>query len=233
MSADTTVHGRQGKGSVFLLKYDGVITKAKAEEVMDKGIGIRRNEGFGRVIFLKGYDEINTYDEASLQSARAAEKPELSAEDKACLKIAAKVSYMKKIEDSIPKYVMDNYKLVAGRGTSSSVLGTLESYTTAYRYQYDEAKKAIDAYLTHAKKKQEKMRVQKEHTDFKQLKSAVDVFLSMDRKELEAGLGILTSDDYMEIPKGELLSEEELGRIKLEIITGMVRFNNKKKNGEV
>ena len=221
------------KGSVFLLKYDGVITKAKAEEVMDKGIGIRRNEGFGRVIFLKGYDEINTYDEASLQSARAAEKPELSAEDKACLKIAAKVSYMKKIEDSIPKYVMDNYKLVAGRGTSSSVLGTLESYTTAYRYQYDEAKKAIDAYLTHAKKKQEKMRVQKEHTDFKQLKSAVDVFLSMDRKELEAGLGILTSDDYMEIPKGELLSEEELGRIKLEIITGMVRFNNKKKNGEV
>ena len=221
------------KGSVFLLKYDGVITKAKAEEVMDKGIGIRRNEGFGRVIFLKGYDEINTYDEVSLLSVRTVKGPEPSDEDKACLKIAAKASYMKKIEDAIPEYVMKNAKTIGGRGASNSVLGTLESYTTAYRYQYAEAKQAIDDYFRHALKKQKGMRVQKEHTDFTQVKKAVDSVLNMDREQLETGLGISTADKYMEISKDEILNARELGKIKLEILTGMIRYYNKIKNGEV
>ena len=37
----------------------------------------------------------------------------------------------------------------------------------------------------------------------------------------------------MKIPKDELLSVEAFGRIKLEIITGMIRYNNKKKAREV
>ena len=221
------------KGSVFLLTYDGEIPSDKAQEIMDEGIGVRRNEGFGRVIFLKGYDAISRYDEASLFGETTPDKTLLTDEDKACLKTAAQASYMKKIEDAIPKYVMEHFKDISCRGTSNSVLGTLESYTTAYRYQYDEAKKAIDGYLKHAVEKQKKMRVQKDHTDFKRLKDSVDTFLNMDRKALETDLGILTDDDYMKIPKDEFLSVEALGRIKLEIITGMIRYNNKKKAGEV
>ena len=108
---------------------------------------------------------------------------------------------MKKIEDAIPEYVMKNAKTIGGRGASNSVLGTLESYTTAYRYQYAEAKQAIDDYFRHALKKQKGMRVQKEHTDFTQVKKAVDSVLNMDREQLETGLGISTADKYMEIPR--------------------------------
>lgn len=225
------------KGSVFLLKYNGVITESKAKEIMERGIGVRRNEGFGRVIFLKGYDSINKFDEVSLLNVSTVDKPTLSDDDKACLKIAAKASYMKKIEDAIPEYVMKNYHIIGGKSVSRSVLGTLESYTTAYRYQYSEAKKAIDGYLTHAVRKQEQMRVQKDHTDFRRLKKAVDGILKMDRQGLESALGVLTSDEYkdkyMDISKTELLDEQRFGMIKLELITGMVRYNNKKKNGEV
>jgi hypothetical protein len=77
------------------------------------------------------------------------------------------------------------------------------------------------------------MRVQKEHTDFTQVKKAVDSVLNMDREQLETGLGISTADKYMEISKDEILNARELGKIKLEILTGMIRYYNKIKNGEV
>ena len=46
------------KGSVFRLKYSGVINAEKMLRVCDMGIGIRKNEGFGRVIFIKDYEKI-------------------------------------------------------------------------------------------------------------------------------------------------------------------------------
>ena len=55
----------------------------------------------------------------------------------------------------------------------------------------------------------------------------------MDREQLETGLGISTADKYMEISKDEILKDRELGKIKLEILTGMIRYYNKIKNGEV
>ena len=45
-------------GSVFQLCYQGVIGQEKAAELLKKGIGIRRNEGFGKVLILEGYEEL-------------------------------------------------------------------------------------------------------------------------------------------------------------------------------
>ena len=46
------------QGSVFYLTYNGVFTKENMLDLCHKGIGIRKNEGFGRVLFLKDYSNI-------------------------------------------------------------------------------------------------------------------------------------------------------------------------------
>lgn len=54
------------QGSVFRLSVEGELTEEKIRRLMDKGIGIRRDEGFGRIIFLKDYDQIHVKQEKSM-----------------------------------------------------------------------------------------------------------------------------------------------------------------------
>ena len=46
------------QGSVFQFSYQGLLTPERMREVMESGIGVRRNEGFGQVVFLKDYEQI-------------------------------------------------------------------------------------------------------------------------------------------------------------------------------
>ena len=216
------------KGSVFLLKYKGTLTKEKMAYVMGRGIGIRRNEGFGQVLFLKGYEDIVAYSEAKSGVIMKKDYSELTDDDRVCLEIVAKASYRQKVEAAIPQYILNNYSIIGGNKVSNNVRGVLESQTTAYRYQFKEAKKVIDNYLQHAVEKQKRMRVQKEHTDFIRLKKAVDGILNLSQSSLEKELGINSAETYMTIPREKLLTDQELGEIKLTILTGMIRYHNKK-----
>lgn len=45
-------------GSVFRLTYHGVLETEQAITILEEGIGIRRNEGFGRVLILEQYESI-------------------------------------------------------------------------------------------------------------------------------------------------------------------------------
>lgn len=50
-------------GSVFHLTFSGVLTLSKMQKMVESGIGIRRNSGFGAVLFLKDYEGVR-YKEA-------------------------------------------------------------------------------------------------------------------------------------------------------------------------
>ena len=264
------------KGSVFKLKFNGEIGRDQMLSAMNKGIGVRRNEGFGRILFLKDYEEIMyrmdmaaKYDEPSdpdhlgieavknpdLRAASDTSAPLTAKQDYDCfdyekgasapdgctmeefntLRAVAKNYYRNLFHAGLERYVVD---LNWNRGkVSSSKLAKVEAFTTAFRFDYTEAKANIEKFFEHARERQIKERVQfHSHSDISDLDNYVTDILSWDLGDLEEALDIHTkkADRIMGIPKlitGEkdgVFTEEEIGRMKLELLTKVIRFDHKK-----
>lgn len=214
------------QGSVFHLKYKGNFTREKMLAVCRQGIGIRRNEGFGRVLFLKGYENIYYKEAAQLdRNTEFSSAGQQYAEDQETLRIAAGCYYRNLLERKINAYVISP-SFSKGKITNSQ-LGILEAFATAYRYTPREAKRSIEDYLEHALDKEENSSLQKDRNSFAELKKYVNhIFnteledlLSVSTKEKESVMGILKSD---------LVSEEEALKLKLELIIRMIRYDNKR-----
>lgn len=225
------------QGSVFHLKYRGTLTREKMLALCDQGIGIRRNEGFGRVLFLSGYENVKYKQKADFnrhadpaggmrsgQGMDAALEPQY-AEDQETLRIAAGCYYRNLLERRMSAYIVE-HPLPKGR-IAGSRLGLLESYATAYKYEPREAKRLIDNYLNHALDKEENSSVQKAKESMALLQKYVTHVFDTD---LESLLSVSTKqkDSVMGVAKAGLLTEEETLRWKLELITGMIRYDNKK-----
>lgn len=213
------------QGSVFHLKYSGILTKEKMRMLCDRGIGIRLNEGFGRVLFLKEYETIRYKKEQKIERKTDAAVVRQYKEDQDTLKIAAGCYYRKLLDRKMNAYVVTN-PLSKGE-ISNSQLGILESFTTAYKYDPREAKKFINQYLEHALDKETNHNVQKDRNSIQELRRCVqqifntelDTLLSVETKQNESVMGVL---------KTELLTEEENLGLKLELLTKLIRYDNKK-----
>lgn len=212
------------QGSVFRLEYEGALTKEKMLQACGKGIGIRLNEGFGRVLFLKGYENIRYKQKKSYsrRADRTGEK-EQYAQDRETLKIAAKGYYRNIIQKAMNRYVVE--KPLPRGGISNSQIGTIESYATAYKYEPEEAKRLIRKYLRHTDSKAENARVQKAKNGVKEMETYVSHIMDT---EIETLLSIKIGESIMGIPRKELFTQEDLDKMKLELITRMIRYDNKK-----
>lgn len=213
------------QGSIFYLKYSGILTTEKMKMLCDQGIGIRLNEGFGRVLFLKEYENIKYKKEQKVERKTDAATVKQHEEDQDTLMAAAGCYYRKLLDRKMNAYVVKN-PLAKGE-ISNSQLGILESFTTAYKYEPMEAKKVIDQYLEHALDKEMNNSVQKERRSIQELRKCVqhifdtelDILLSVETKHKECVMGV---------PKSELFTDEENLRLKLELITKLIRYDNKK-----
>lgn len=219
------------QGSVFHLKYSGVFTREKMRAFCDQGIGIRLNEGFGRVLFLDGYENLR-YKE-SVQFKTTSEDTvakQQYGEDMDTLKVAARCYYRNLLERKMNAYVVENP--LSRRNISNSQLGLVESLATAYKYDPQKAKKAIEQYLDHALEKEQNKNVQNFKSSIKELRQYIEGILGTKEKpvELEILLSVVTKqrDSIMGIPKSSLLTEDERLKYKLELITKMIRYDNKK-----
>ncbi|MCI9101286.1 MAG: hypothetical protein HFH59_05440 [Lachnospiraceae bacterium] len=214
------------QGSVFHLKYGGMLTVERMRTVCDQGIGARLNEGFGRVMFLKGYEKIQ-YKKAETyirKSTFMAEDQQYE-EDRDTLKIAARGYYRNMIRKAVSRYVVEK-PLPRGK-ISNSQLGTLESYAAAYKYEPCAAEKMIRKYFLHTDSKAENARVQKEKNGVKELEKYI---LHIMDTELEVLLSVETRErgSIMGISKKELFTPEEWKRMKLEMVIRMIRYDKKK-----
>lgn len=218
------------QGSVFHLKYRGTFTADNMLKLCSQGIGIRRNEGFGRVIFLKDYEAVRYKRQCSFANRAALTAQEgvsLSEEDKTTLTVAAKGYYRNMLERKMTEYVV-KHPLSRGESTNSQ-LGILESFATAYKYEPKEAVRAIRSYFDHAFDKEQKTNIQKDKASILALKKEVE-------RILDTGIDMLLFEDteqkdsVMGIRKSELLDLEEVLRLKLGLITKMIRFDNKKED---
>lgn len=216
------------QGSVFKLTYTGILTRERMEAVCNEGIGIRLNEGCGRVLFLKEYEKL-CYKLAGKDKTDKAVAAEAHAEDAEVLKQIAKRLYITRLERAMEHYIVEEQLFQRGN-ISRSQLNRLDALVTAYRYSPKNAAKAIEKYLGHSMEKEAAQRVQKERGSF----TKIDKFTKeLFEKPLEETLSAYLPEskpEIMGIAKPDLLSkDEELAR-KLQLITELVRYDNKKES---
>lgn len=126
------------KGSVFRLKFDKEISDVnRLYELQNKGIGIRRGEGFGQIVFTDGLfeeGEKNEYKAPIITEGEA----ESHKEDED-VKKAIKVKLTKMIlEDNIEKYILENDNNGFDR-LSKSQLGVILSILSMFKNNPDNA----------------------------------------------------------------------------------------------
>ena len=219
-------------GSVFHLSYTGTISKEAMKKVCDEGIGVRKNEGFGRVMFPVAYEKISckksvTY--AYHSNNVTNDKITLTAEDLECLKIAAKGYFHRNLDEAMKLYVI-SYRLKTG-GVSDSQLGTFRSILTKFRYEPDQAKENLKAFFDHAKDKSSKQKIHKDRATYTGLEKE---FYRIMETPLITTLAtsetpIAKDNTVMGVPIRDFFSEEEENLYKLKLLIELIRFNGKGK----
>lgn len=215
------------QGSVFHLFFQGKLTKESMRRICDEGIGVRMNEGFGRVLFLRDYEKIS-YKLAPAEKEGEAEKgtEKLTSEDEQTLKMIAKAYYRNKLKRAMNHYVVEHP--LPSKVSSNSKLGAIESLAIAHRYDSEGGIEAIKDYFSHAMDKEEKNNTQKESSSVAEVKPFVERILG---SNLEKLLGMDGKDKdrdcIMGIPKQQLLPKKDEDKLKLALVVSVIQYDNK------
>ena len=211
-------------GSVFRLRFDGELSITSMENIQNQGIGIRRNEGFGRIIFLRNYEGIQFKCEINEDIKEKTSIAKLTCDDIKVLKIAAQGLYRRSLDKAIDSYIL-NIPLKKGK-IKNSQLGAILSLANAYYFDSQQAQKSIDEYLKHAL---EKDRNAKQHKEQNSRTEIADTIVQILKDKLEKTLGMENDHNtIMGVYKSELINQEEEIQYKLKIIIGMINFYNRK-----
>lgn len=228
-------------GSVFKLSYKGILKKERADAVLADGIGIRKNEGFGRVLILRGYEALQYKQKLTNKYSDPvkASDSELTAEDRQVLQIAAKGYYLEKLEQAKKDYLIrqkDNP--ILNRTLPPSQMGTIESYAASLKYVPNQAKKELQRYLEHAVKRDERQSIHGKRQKRNEIKEFIDNLLETDLEEFldkeKKVIGIEKKTKIMGIEKEQLMTKEEILKWKLQFLVDMIRYANRegKSDGE-
>ena len=221
------------QGSVFHLKYEGTLTGETIRELSDAGIGIRRNEGFGRVLFLKdGYEKINLKqsEEYFVNTVEKESLPVMNSEDKKVICIAARSYYKSMLQQGLQKFVLKKKEELSDDiRTSASQLGMLDSVITAYQYNPEQAISSLRKHLSESMKREENNRIQKQHNSLQNVGKLIENEILNENKKIEDIAGFKGKNEgcIMGISTSELLPEDEEKQMKLKVILDLIRFNNK------
>lgn len=221
------------KGSVFCFRYKGSLSKEHLDDVHRRGIGVRRNEGFGQVLFIRNYEAVHNkikgIEKFFLDDAVEVNSmiPEKHAEDAAVILQVAKSYYRKQIEKAVVRYIVG--KRSRPEATSSQ-LGNILSIAVKNRFSPEVGWRGIDAYLSQKTKKDQDLRVHS--TNKKRLGAALQKAI----KRIETvPLHELLGDEFlhpkrivMGIRAGDLLSDIDEQRVRLELLIRLIRYDFKK-----
>ncbi|MDO4340913.1 MAG: hypothetical protein Q4C91_23000, partial [Eubacteriales bacterium] len=216
-------------GSVFKFEFDGVFTADKARSLMDKGIGVNKNEGFGRILFLKDYEKV-TYKTAGDRGIAAITEGGKEEEDTEIIKMIAGNYYRKILRKAMIQYVVNNPLKKAG--INNSQVGAVESLISSNKYHPAQAKNVLEAYFAHANEKEDNTRVQQTRASIKGFgKTVLDILNIPLADTLKAGLSEEQKNALKTTVFGydtkTLLMDEEL-KLKLELLLMLIRYDNKK-----
>lgn len=220
-------------GSVFKLRFKGDFERKNIYKICNLGIGIKRNEGFGRVLFVDEYEKVQ-YKQSISDSFKIRNKinvnskDTLTDDDKEVLTKVAKTYYRNLINEAMINFVMKNEIMNELKMTNNSKKGTIEAFSAKYRYIPDKGVRKIKQYMRHLDDREENQNIQKEKFNIIGLKKFTNYILD-DKKSIEDLLEFKTKekDTVMGICKTELISDNEIKGILLELITMAIQYDNK------
>ncbi|MGN1318573.1 MAG: hypothetical protein ACI4VF_06110 [Lachnospirales bacterium] len=140
------------KGSVFRIEFSQIPHKEKLDKIQNNGIGIRREEGYGQVIFTDCLSDRLESIEYDIKTNKYEKKPIKDIDEINMLKKLAVCRCRQLISRGSEKYVVD-LKDNLFEGLSNSEKGDIKSLITMCKYNIERTEESINIYFENKKKR--------------------------------------------------------------------------------
>lgn len=207
------------KGSVFKLKFDGVASLQNLKIIMAKGMGVRKNEGFGQVIFLKDYEKIK-YKKEGIRSVSTDSLVAEKSQDESVLKTIAAKYYRSLIVKAMQQSIISGTEEM---NVQKSQVGNVRAQLEKNMYNPIEGIKAVKAYFTHKDEKDKSTNRQKNVADISKFVNEINNIFD---QPLNITLNI-NKREVMGFDTESLISEEEEAKFKFEYILQLMKYENR------
>lgn len=220
-------------GSVFKYEINGDLDIGLISEFMDKGIGERKLDGFGRFIIVEELSDkiLNRQDNRENDKDDVINLPNLNKDEKDQLMNIINKVYNNRLEDDISRKVIDlDKKIKNSRHMNESQWGNLKRLFDSLTYESpDDGKDKYDKYIKHIKEKRSASynqisKLRYENEEF------ID-FLSRFVKQSTDIRNLNQNPDVQDIKIGKLASsinENYLYKYNMKIIAELCRYQIRK-----
>ena len=214
-------------GSVFKLEASQNIKQEAMECVSQNGIGVKREEGCGQVLFLESYDGLNKkeilpYTVQEIETETALTQEETEQQIKFISKEIAKKQIRKKMERYVAEQEID-------RSIRKSQRGIMLNYARYARVEGMNSTRRIEKYLAYEREKLEK---NKRQTDTQDKKAALDYLEHMIRLDIFEKLDLDKHKLICGIPMENIFKPEELQLFQMELLERIITFANRKEKNQ-
>lgn len=211
------------QGSVFHLSYTGCIRKENLLRLMDQGIGVRRNEGFGRILFLKEYEQITRKEPGQMTQSAVDTPLKKMPEDERTLRKIAGNYYRLLLQQKIQEQIR---KGTNAQGINRSQVGQVLAVLEQNKYNAAEGKQIIEQYFANALKKDDK---KNKHDNKNSIRPFEQVISDVLNQPIQDTLHWHDIKEVMGVPVTELLTEQDAYGIKVRYLIDLIRYENKGK----
>lgn len=211
------------KGSIFRLSFNGTLSFNRMQALSYEGIGIRKNEGYGQVLFLKSYEHLQ-YKELIKASFVPSFSGELQESDKETLMIIAKGYYVNLIRKLQNQYVVSQ-KINFG-AVSKSQIGSIQTLITSCKFHPEQVYDKLKKYFSHINHKEEESKKQGVVKSHKQIERIVMQIMDGKLQELLSINHYLKKpNEIMGIALDEILTKNEIIVFKIELLLMLFRYH--------
>lgn len=218
-------------GSVFKLKSEQEITPEAMKEVCQNGIGVKREEGCGQVLFLRDYAGLNKKNELLYEIEKVnADTILLEEEKEEQLKFVAKEIAKQRIEKAIESYIANGGKKDKEniKKIPKSQRGIMLNYAKYAHVEGIASVARIEKYLEHEKEKLER---NKKQSDNKGKRLALEYLEKIMALDIFDELDLDKNAKICEFFLSELFTMEELQAYKMELLERVITFENRRERG--
>ena len=211
------------KGSVFKLILPSGISADAMKALMDEGIGERRNEGFGRVLFFdtEHYEKIKTKMKGIISpESDISGNVTLTGEDKDVLKRIAISYYRGLLKSEMEKKILEESGVI---NIAKSQKGNIISILQNNRYSGNVVS-VMDQYFRHATEKEEKQSVHQSRSSIRTLEEKVMDILNSDFHVL---FTVTSKKTIMGYDIDSLLNEDEKLQMKMTYLIELLKYERR------
>lgn len=202
------------KGSVFKLKFDKAPDAESINRLQNEGIGIRREEGFGHIVFTNRLTKTAVSKEIEIYNYSLTNSDELKSDDEEMLKKLAKVHYRQLIDRAIEKRFV-NKAANNFAALSKSQAGDIKSIISVVKYlSSEETSRHIASYFSNKAEKKESVAIK-----YRDVSNYIKDILKCD-----LNLELNIPKKIFGLDTNQLLTSEETMWYKLDLIEKEISF---------